>query len=386
MDRLSKYHKGSALCYTGVRSNRRLHEPMINDFIEYWSATRLLLAGGNPYSPAELLRAQQAAGWQQTEPLFMWNPPWTFSFILPIGWLDYASAQFLWFLLHALIVFIGARALWRIYGGESRRSRYAWISVLSFAPVHFVLLLGQIGPVILLGLIGFLHFAQRKAWTLAGASLSLVAIKPHLLYLLWLAWILWVVKERDWRAGAGALVAGALAAAMPLGWNTAVYGQYLQLIHNSEALRPFDWATPSLGTAIAAWFAVRGAWIRWLPSGAGIVWFLWYWSRRRESWDWIAELPLVLLASVVTASFAWTFDYVVLVPALVQGAVWTSAADRGWQRRIAAIHVFITLAAVGSKILVRNDFWYFWLAPAYLCFYCYLRYSRLGPHARSERG
>jgi arabinofuranan 3-O-arabinosyltransferase len=350
---------------------------MINDFIEYWTAAKIFLTGGNPYSPAELLQAQQALGWEQSAPLFMWNPPWTITFIFPIGFLDYASAQFAWFLLHALIVFVGAQVLWRIYGGDPQRSRYAWLSVLTFAPVYFVLLLGQIGPIIVLGLIAFLYFAERRAWGYAGASLALVAVKPHLLYLLWLAMVLWVLREKQWRAGLGLFGASVAAAVVPLAWNTQIYSQYWQLVRNPEALRPLDWATPSLGTAMAELSAIGDAWIRWLPSAAGALWFLWYWSRRSAAWDWVAQLPIVLLASVVTASFAWTFDHVVLTPALIQGAVWTSNAESARKWMFIGIHLSITAAAVVSKIFVQNDFWYFWLAPAYLLFYLYVRYGDL---------
>ncbi|MGH7874553.1 MAG: hypothetical protein ACREQO_20355 [Candidatus Binatia bacterium] len=44
---------------------------MINDFIEYWAAAKLLIAGGNPYSPEPLLLLQQSAGWSPSVPLIM---------------------------------------------------------------------------------------------------------------------------------------------------------------------------------------------------------------------------------------------------------------------------------------------------------------------------
>jgi Glycosyltransferase family 87 len=356
---------------------------VINDFIEYWTAAKLLLSGGNPYSPAELLQSEQAVGWTQPVPLIMWNPPWTLTFTLPIGLLDYGNAQFAWFLLHALIIFVGAQVLWQIYGGNPQQSRYAWLSVLTFAPTYFVLLLGQIGPMILLGLIGFLFFAQKKAWSYAAASLALVSIKPHLLYLLWLALFLWMLKERQWRAGFGLLVVGIAVAFIPLLWNTEIYSQYFQLLRRGDALRPLDWATPSLGTTMAELLAIRATWIRWSPSVAGGLWFLWYWSRHAATWDWVSQFPLVLLVSIVTASFAWTFDHVVLVPAVIQCAVWTSKSENVRQRQfVIAFHVLLSGILFVSKIFVLNDFWYFWLAPTFLLFYLYVRQSVSVPAVR----
>jgi len=49
----------------------------VRDFVEYWSASRLLLNGGNPYAPDELLQLQRSVGWGSGTALIMWNPPWT---------------------------------------------------------------------------------------------------------------------------------------------------------------------------------------------------------------------------------------------------------------------------------------------------------------------
>lgn len=357
---------------------------MINDFIEYWTATVLLLNGGNPYSPAELLQAQQALGWTQPVPLIMWNPPWTLAFIWPIALLDYSSAQFAWFLLHALIIFVGAQALWEIYGGSPQKSRYAWLSVLTFAPVFFVLLLGQISPLILLGLIGFLFFAQRSTWGFAGASLTLVSIKPQLLYLIWLALFLWMVREHHWRTGMGLLMAGVAVAIVPLLWSTGIYSHYLTLLRTGDVLRPVDWATPSFGTALGELLGIREMWIRWLPSIAGGIWFLWYWSRHAANWNWIAQLPIILLVSVTTASFGWTYDHVVFVPALIQCAAWISMSDDRRQRWfIIALHLLLGALLLVGKIFVRDDSWYFWVAPTFLLFYLYVRHN-ISPFAYAE--
>jgi len=344
---------------------------MVNDFIEYWSAASLLLRGGNPYSPADLLAAQTAVGWSQSMPLVMWNPPWTLPFLLPFGFLSFETAQFLWFLLHTLIIFHGAQLLWQIYCGDPRKSRIAWLSALAFAPSYFVLLMGQIGPLILLGLVGFVYFAKRTAWGLAGVSLVLALVKPHLSYLLWLALLLDALKEHRWRALGGVVGAGIIIATIPLLLNSKIYAQYLQLFESDRVIRTGEWATPSLGVVLGEFLAVQGNWIRWLPTAIGTLWFLWYYgSRRAESWDWIAQLPLILLVSVTTASFVWTFDYIILLPAVVQSAVWLGKIQRP-STRMSMIAVYLAMNGLllVSRFFVANDFWYFWTAPAFLALY-----------------
>ena len=347
---------------------------MINDFVEYWAAARLFLSGGNPYAPAELFKTQQAIGWTEPAALLMWNPPWTLSFIWPLGLLDFDTAQFVWFLVHTLIIFIGAQLLWRFYGGPGGDSRRASFAVLTFAPVYFVLLLGQIGPMILLGLVAFLLALERRWWSLAGASLTLVAIKPHLLYLFWLALLLWILKERRWRDAFTMTAGAAVVLIFPLVWDREIYFQYLQMFSSVGIVRPQEWATPSLGTVLGAVFGIDGMWIRWLPGIAGVIWLFWCWRSYSDHWDWPERLPLLLLISVTTASFVWTFDLVVLLPALVQCAVWlTNRHAYGRHKALLFIYLATNAMLLAGKLYVRNDLWYFWAAPAFLLLYLLLR-------------
>lgn len=343
---------------------------MMNDFVEYWAAARLFLSGGNPYSPAELFKTQQVAGWTEPVPLLMWNPPWTLSIIWPLGLLDYDTGQLIWFLLHTLIIFIGAQLLWRIYGGAPHQTRYAWMAALSFAPAYFVLLLGQIGPLILLGLIGFLVATEKKSWLLAGASLALVSIKPHLLYLLWLALLLWLCKERYWQAFLAMLACAGVVVTLPLVFDPKIYARYATMFESAGIVRPSDWATATLGSIFGELFRSRSQGLRWLPPIAGAAWFLWYWRAHSGGWNWLDRLPFVLLVSVATASFAWTFDQIVLLPALVQGMVWlANRAAFGQHKTLVLFYLVINAILLAGKLYIRNDLWYFWAAPAFLVLY-----------------
>lgn len=352
---------------------------MISDFIEYWAAAKLLIERGNPYSPEELLKVQQAVGWPQAEPLLMWNPPWTLAFTAPLGMLDYGAAQFLWFILHIMVIFVGARVLWQSYGGALHNSWWAPIAALTFAPTYFLLLLGQIGGLILLGLILFLHSVKRRAWWTAGLSLTLVSVKPHLSYLFWLAVVLWALREGRWRFIGGWVVGGFVIGAVPLLFDPSIYSQYLDLIKSRDVTRPFNWATPSLGSAAGELLLISGDWIRWLPSVGGVIWVFWHWRRNADSWEWSREMPIVLLVSVTTASFVWTFDHIVLLPALIQCAAWLSLSENHFSRRwIVPLHMLMNAGVLLVKLWAPNDFWYFWLAPAYLLFYLWARSSTRG--------
>jgi hypothetical protein len=351
---------------------------MVTDFVQYWAAAKLYAIGGNPYSPVELLDVERQAGWSDAIPLLMWNPPWALPLILPLGWLDYHTARFLWFVAHALTVMLVARALWKIFRGSLRNFHYAWIAVLTFAPIHFVLLFGQIGPLVVLGLAGFLFFSRKEQWLCAGASLIIAAIKPHLIYLLWPAVVLWLWGKSRARI-APVVLGAAVIAALPLALNLQIYAQYLALIQDNQVVGLNDWPTPTLGMALAQLFPASAVWIRWMPSLVGTLWFLWYWQRHSLTWEWVTELPLLLVVSAATTGFAWTYDYVVLLPALLQCAAWTTEMEPKRRRIIIGVHALLTAILVGSKIAFDGDLLsisYFWLPLVLLIFYICVRAVR----------
>ena len=72
-----------------LRKTRDAGKIPLYDFIEYWSASRVLVQGGNPYDSAELLAAQRGAGWVDPKPIMMWNPPWTFPLLIPFSMLSF---------------------------------------------------------------------------------------------------------------------------------------------------------------------------------------------------------------------------------------------------------------------------------------------------------
>jgi hypothetical protein len=343
----------------------------VRDFVEYWAATRLLLTGNNPYGPQELFELQRSVGWTDSIPLLMWNPPWTLFFTLPFGLASFDVAQFSWLLLNTFIVLFCAKQLWLLYGGPPTAYRKAWLVVLTFAPAYLVLILGQIAPLILLGLVGFVRCARDKHWKWAGALTILVSIKPHLLYLFWIALVLWIIEKRQWQLMIGATVAGFIAATIPLLFSPSVYTDYIQL-NNTTAKwpTPYDWQTPTIGQAARVFFAPEAIWLQFVPCFIGIMWLLFYWHKYKDRWEWVMQMPILIVASLATAAFAWSFDYIVLLPAIIQVASWL------WRRPVlsresAVIISYVIIMALYMLVffLSPNDFWRFWLGPAFVIAY-----------------
>jgi len=259
----------------------------VNDFVEYWATARLLWTGNNPYAPEQLFGLQQSVGWIEEAPLLMWNPPWTLSFILPFGLTSYPTGKLLWLTLNFAIVLSCAHWTWRLYGGPNRYYWLAWLVSFTFLPTVIVLIMGQISPLILLGVVSFLFFKRRQPLC-AGICLVLIAITPQLLYLFWLALLLWAIDRRRWAIIFGAGMAVSVTIIIPLILNPATIFNYAEL-YKLAAQPPLDWATPTLGGLLRLTFGLEKYWLHFLPSIASILWFLVYWRRRRSAWEWTNE-------------------------------------------------------------------------------------------------
>ncbi len=344
----------------------------VDDFVEYWAAGRLNLTGGNPYAPEQLRALQVEVGLSEdSAAIVMWNPPWTLTVVMPFGLLSYPTGRLLWLGLHFALILACADWAWRFYGGPVRRRWLAWIVAITFAPSLFVLNMGQIGTLILLGVVGFLYFSEKEQWWLAGASAALIAIKPHLLYLFWAALLLWALSRRRWPVLLGGGLTGLAATAIPLAINPGVISQYLQALMSEP---PFYWASPTLGSVLRLLFGLDRHWLQFLPSVVGLVWFTLHWRTHRHTWNWRDQMPLLLLVSIVTTSYGWEFDQVVLLLAVMQAAVWVFNHDRrAVKGLVLTAHLTITILAMAVNIVVGDAFWYVWLAPAFLVGYLILR-------------
>ena len=349
----------------------------VRDFVEYWSASRLLLDGGNPYSPNELLNLQRSVGWPGDAALIMWNPPWTFPLTLPFGMLSYSLGEFVWLLVQLLIILVCTNLLAHLYGTSSATCRIEWGVALSFVPTVFVLIIGQISPMVLVGITGFLVLESKGKWLAAGAALAVVSIKPHLLYIFWLALCLWICREGRWRVVLGAVIAFVVIALVPLYFDRHIYGQYFELYKLEGILQPFDQATPTLRNIFPILFGRSDRWLQSLPTVIGFAWLIYYGQRHKVRWQWSQELPLILLVSVTTSFFAWTYDHVVFLPALIEVTAWIKRTRLPWYRSWAVIcYLTINSLHAAMRFWFAEEFSYVWLAPALLLSYVVYRFEK----------
>ncbi len=330
------------------------------DFAEYWAACRAFLAGLNPYSPSTLLTIQRELGWTDPKPIMMWNPPWILPLLIPFSFNSFWLARGLWFLLNVILALIAADWFWRLYGGPPSRRWISWLATILFIPVGTSLFLGQISPLVLAGLCGFLWALRKKRPLLAGAFTILISIKPHLLYLFWLFMLFWILRERMWKVLWGALLSLTLLSLIVILINPLPFTNYFTSINSDTG--PQIWQTPTWGVALLMLLPKAGRWLRFVPSAAGIVVALWLWRSWGRRLDWKSHLPTIILLSITSTSFTWMFDWVVLLPVVILLLCWFCEQPAGRWWLLAALAIMQPLL-VFSPAVSRTNFYTIWLPP-----------------------
>lgn len=342
----------------------------VDDFSHYWAAGRLALRGENPYDPEKIQGLRNMITGTITiyaEIPITWTPPWSLLLLMPYGTVPYPLARLLWLLTSIGIIMFSTDALWQIFSKGRKYLWVAWLMAFLFGPTISVLQKGQITPWILVGITGFLYFTRIKPndW-IAGAFTGLISLKPQLYYLFWPALIIWSLVNRRWIIVFSSALSILLASIPGLVINPVLIKQYIQaILHNT----PTDWATPTIGGYLRLWLGTEKFYLQFLPILVGLGWFIGYWMKKRSNWAWINNLPILLFVSIITSAYAWTYDQVILLPAMisVQSKV-LEIKDRKFTWFFFGLVLTVNLL---DLLLHRtlNEFWFGWLAPAYLiCF------------------
>jgi alpha-1,2-mannosyltransferase len=287
------------------------------DFDTFWRSARAFWEGRDVYATGAELKNL--------------NPPVWVLLISPLGLLEPLVA-YRCFVLITLFVTVGYLA-WM--AGEMRL-RPAWavtgtVMLLLSSPLLATLALGQIYPVLALGLVAAWIADRRGKLVLSGGVLGLVvALKPSLLPVL-----LWPLVRRRWRAVVAAILAGAVATLI----GAAVVGfaatlDWLRLLSDSSA-RPY-WDNASLPSAAARLFTDNP------------------YAQHVATWTWTIPVAYTLgiAAIVVTAA---------RVRGGAEAGLWALAAAALLASPI-AWHNYLVLLAPGVLLLLARG----WVAPAFL--------------------
>ena len=344
------------------------------DYIAYWAAGRQLVHGANPYDADAIASLEKSAGFQETRPLLMRNPPFALFLAWPLGLMGIKSGAICWLLAILGSWMLAIRLLWIMHGRPEGRLHLAGYA---FAPALACLLAGQTGAFLLLGWTLFL-FYERRAPFLAGCALSLLALKPHLFLVFAAAFLPWSWIRRPRRVWAG-LATGLGACALIAGiLRPAIWTDYAVLLRTAGIEGEF---IPTLSVLTRIAIDANASWLQFVPAVVGCGWAAWYFWRHRANWDWRRHGCFVMLVSIWLAPYAWFTDETVLLPAVLAGLY--SLVERGRSAWSFAIPGAVALVEVVARVPLASGY-YVWTSTAWLAWYLYVTPPERARRLRAE--
>jgi hypothetical protein len=164
-------------------------------------------------------------------------------------------------------------------------------------------------------------------------------------------------------------------------FNPQVISQYLVMVQTNAVS---VWASPTIGMYLRLfWLGTESFWPQFVPAVIAGLCFLVYWLKFHDSWNWSKALPILLLVTMITSPYTWTYDLVILLPAIIQGSVWLVENGKRWSTYLLA-GFFLLISILDLALHTRvNDFWFIWVAPMMLIWYLLIYRQRTSLRARS---
>jgi len=339
-----------------------LGAPGVRDFVSYWASGQLLSHHADPYSTNAILALERSAGYAANTPaLIMRNPPSALLMALPLGLLHCKPAELLWTMVMLAALVASVRIVWILHGRPETQKK---VLGLSFGPALVCIISGQMGIFMLFGLALFLRLHRSRPF-LAGVSLWLCMMKPHLFLPFGCALLLWVIATRSYAILAGVASALSLSTAVALALDPHVWLHYRQMLRADKvATTPI----PCLSIALRQAISVHTLWLQYIPVVLGCVWAIAYFRRHRDDWDWMVHGSPLMLVSILVAPYSWITDQSLLIPALLHGA-WRTPS-RGLILLLALASAVIEVGIFRGAQPFHSNF-YIWTAPAWLAWYLY---------------
>jgi hypothetical protein len=133
---------------------------------------------------------------------------------------------------------------------------------------------------------------------------------------------------------------------------------------------------PALSGMLRLLFLRRFFWMQFLPAVLGLLWSFWYFRKNQRTWDWRQHGPALLVVSILTTPYSWITDEVVLLPAILQGAIWLSRAKLKVRSQLVILLLvlldLIMLLILKAQVPPGTGI-YFWSSLVWFSWYWYAR-------------
>lgn len=331
------------------------------DFVAYYATGRQLVQHANPYDADAIKQIEHSSGLAVKGVLLMRNPPWALPLAWPLGYVNVRVAAVFWSLILLACLLIPVYLI-RVMN-DSPPNYLHWLA-LSFTPALVCLTMGQTSLYALMGLTLFLRYHRTHPFG-AGAALWLCSLKPHLLIPFAVVLVVWIVLTRSYKVLAGAAITMAASCLFALLLDPSAFTSYTALMRSPAVVQEF---VPCISDAIRFHINPHAVWLQYVPAALATPWAVFYFWRRRHTWNWVKDSNLLILVSLLAAPYSFIYDQGVVMPALMYGAYTT--------RKRGLLVVLVCLLAIieleTTRIRITTGY-YLWTAPAWLAWYLVAR-------------
>jgi hypothetical protein len=324
------------------------------DFMGYWSATYLLSNGENPYSMERMEEVQRLQVHSTLDVTIMaWNPPFLFTFLLPLAWMSFDTAKFVWLVINIITIITAGLMLIYLYMPEvSPRFKLIFLAfVIGFPAAIAGLYMGQVTFLVFLGLVACMALIKKEQWFLAGAVLILTMIKPHMVVLPMIYLLVYMAQHRQYRGWVGLAFAVFTCLSILLIFRANLIYDLL----GETAIARVSWATSTIGGLFSYLGLSEGA--RYLILVLLPLPLLL--AKYPEKFNMELSVALLTLITVPTTFFGWSYDQTILLIPIAQVFSWLVHS----KYRL-PIFICITCAMIVNyyqRLVTINDVYYVWV-------------------------
>lgn len=335
-----------------------------NDFIGYWSATYLLHTGQDPYSPdlmGELQRTLTGSTLDFT--IMAWNPPFLFVFLLPLAWMPFTVAKFVWLIINMFTAITAMLMLTQLYmAKEKPGARLAFIVfAFGFPPVLAGFYMGQVTFLVFWSVVASMWLINREKWFWAGTVLIFTVVKPHIAVLPVIYLLSYIAQRRQFQGWLGLAIAGFSCVILLLLFRQNLFSDLL----GETTVARVSWATPTVG-GILSYLQVTEA-ARYLILLLLPLPFYLILSPRRFTLEF--SVALLTLVTVPTTFFGWSYDQTILLIPIAQVFSWLVCS----RYRILIVACIVSALVINyyQRLISINEVYYVWI-PIFWLFIFFL--------------
>ena len=325
------------------------------DLQAYWSSAYLFAHGQDFSDPARLGDIERTLT-THTGPdtLYAWFSPIGNIVLLPFTLLSFTRTASYWLVINILFLFASTLLIW---GDTDRRKWIPLLAAFTFSMSIYSLIFGQINFLELLGLAMFLSLGRSGRPYLAGGSLVLTTIKPHLVILTLPILLLDLLRKREWKVLAGFAIALCVCFAILFAFYPPWMESFLVVV--TSGMRNIR-ETPTLnGLLVILGDHVIGKGIWLIALLIGILW----WLKSGSGWDRRRFIDLSLTVGSIISPIGWSYDQIMLLFPILSLLAWvvTGRLPKMMSNIILAVLILANLLSYFLRIFTPSDVWFFWI-------------------------